>query len=117
MLPALPRRKPRTEPSIGEPLPAARMPEPPSLVETVSEEEKARPAPDRIVALRLIPRGEELAAERAVTRAAQRRARARPLRDLSPAARHRIAKASVSPASPNRARSTWSTSATPRSRA
>jgi cell division protein ZipA len=65
MLPALPRRKPRTEPSIGEPLqPAA--PEIPSLVETVSEEEKARPAPDRIVALRLVPRAVELPAERAV---------------------------------------------------
>jgi cell division protein ZipA len=65
MLPALPRRKARTEPSIGEPVPPL-VPETPSLVETVSEEEKARPAPDRIVALRLIPRGEELPAERAV---------------------------------------------------
>lgn len=66
MLPALPRRKPRTEPSIGEPLRPAQ-PEAPSLVETVSEEEKARPRPDRIVALRLVPRGEELPSERAVT--------------------------------------------------
>ncbi len=41
-------------------------PEPQSLVETASEEEKARPAPDRIVTLRLIPRGAELATERAV---------------------------------------------------
>jgi hypothetical protein len=70
MLPALPRRKQRTEPSIGAPataptaLPAET---PPPLVETVSEEERARPAPDRIVALRLIPRTEELPAERAVT--------------------------------------------------
>jgi cell division protein ZipA len=64
MLPTLPRRKERTEPSIGAPLPPAPPPEP-SLVETVSEEEKAKPAPDRIVALRLVPRG-ELAAERAV---------------------------------------------------
>jgi cell division protein ZipA len=67
MLPGLPRRKERTEPSIGEPPPAAvAAPEPESLVETVSEEEKARPAPDRIVTLRLIPRGAELATERAV---------------------------------------------------
>jgi cell division protein ZipA len=67
MLPALPRRKKRTEPVIGEP-PAAIVssPEPAasSLVETVSEEEKA--APDRIVALRLVPRGAELASDRAV---------------------------------------------------
>jgi cell division protein ZipA len=70
MLPALPRRKQRTEPSIGVPPPAPPAPEvetPPPLVETVSEEERARPAPDRIVALRLIPRTEELPAERAVT--------------------------------------------------
>lgn len=69
MLPALPRRKVRTEPSIGEPVPPASPPPPaevPSLVETVSEEEKARPAPDRIVALRLVPRGDELPTERAV---------------------------------------------------
>src|SRR5688500_3059452 len=66
MLPALPRRRERTEPSIGEPSrPVAEEP-PPSLVTTVSEAEKARPAPDRIVALRLIPRGDELAADRAV---------------------------------------------------
>lgn len=67
MLPALPRRKARTEPSIGEPLPPPPPPEIPSLVETVSEEEKARPAPDRIVALRLLPRGEELLTAHAVT--------------------------------------------------
>ena len=66
MLPALPRRKPRTEPSMGEP-PRPVLPESPPLVETVSEEEKARPRPDRIVALRLVPRGEELPSERAVT--------------------------------------------------
>jgi cell division protein ZipA len=65
MLPKLPRRKERTEPTIGDPPPAA-APAHESLVETVSEEEKARPAPDRIVALRLIPRGTELATERAV---------------------------------------------------
>jgi cell division protein ZipA len=70
MLPALPRRKQRTEPSIGGPPPAPAVPAaetPPPLVETVSEEERARPAPDRIVALRLIPRTGELPAERAVT--------------------------------------------------
>ena len=67
MLPTLPRRKERTEPSIGEPPPLPEpAPQPESLVETVSEEEKARPGPERVVALRLIPRGAELAAERAV---------------------------------------------------
>ena len=65
MLPALQRRRQRTEPSIGDtamPAPA----EQPSLVATVSEAERARPAPDRIVALRLVPRREGLRAERAV---------------------------------------------------
>jgi cell division protein ZipA len=75
LLPGLPRRSKRTEPSIGEPPPVAApppapapapAPEPQSLVETASEEEKARPAPDRIVTLRLIPRGAELATERAI---------------------------------------------------
>jgi cell division protein ZipA len=73
MLPTLPSRKQRTEPRMGGELPpaappttAAPAPEPPSLVETVSEEEKKRPAPDRIVALRLVPRGTELPADRAV---------------------------------------------------
>jgi cell division protein ZipA len=68
MLPTLPSRKERTEPSIGGEPPVAvpSAPEPASLVETVSEEEKRRPAPDRIVALRLVPRGAELPAERAV---------------------------------------------------
>lgn len=72
MLPALSRRKQRTEPSFGDAAPGgpaagagAGAPEPPSLVETVSEEE--RRAPDRIVALRLVPRGEELSTERAIT--------------------------------------------------
>ena len=68
MLPTLPRRKERTEPSIGEPPPTPEpTPQPESLVETVSEEEKARPGPERVVALRLIPRGAELPAERAVS--------------------------------------------------
>jgi cell division protein ZipA len=66
MLSALPRRKPRTEPSIGEPVPAPPAPEVPSLVQTVSEEEKKRPAPDRIVTLRLVPRAEEVPTARAV---------------------------------------------------
>ena len=66
MLPTLPRRREqRTEPVIGD-APATAAPEPAPLVQTVSEEEKARPPPDRIVALRLIPRGGELATERAV---------------------------------------------------
>jgi cell division protein ZipA len=67
MLPTLPRRKERTEPSIGEPPPVEPAPQPESLVETVSEEEKARPGPERVVALRLVPRGAELPAERAVS--------------------------------------------------
>jgi cell division protein ZipA len=67
LLPTLPRRKERTEPSIGEPPPLPESaPQPESLVETVSEEEKARPGPERVVALRLVPRGAELATERAV---------------------------------------------------
>lgn len=66
MLPTLPRRKERTEPSIGEPPRIEAAPQPASLVETVSEEEKARPGPERVVALRLIPRGAELPTERAV---------------------------------------------------
>jgi cell division protein ZipA len=66
MLPALPRRKERTEPSIGEPPSAEPAPQPESLVQTVSEEEKARPGPERVVALRLVPRGAELPTERAV---------------------------------------------------
>jgi cell division protein ZipA len=67
MLPTLPRRKERTEPSIGDPPPLEPAPQPESLVETVTEEEKARPGPERVVALRLIPRGAELPAERAVS--------------------------------------------------
>jgi cell division protein ZipA len=67
MIPALPRRKERTEPSIGDSPPAASgEPTPPSLVETVSEEEKKKPDLDRIVALRLVPREGELPAERAI---------------------------------------------------
>jgi len=66
LLPALPRRKPRTEPSIGEPAQPPPPPDVPSLVATASEEEKARPAPDRIVTLRLVPRGQEVSTELAV---------------------------------------------------
>ena len=40
--------------------------ESPPLVATVSEDERARPGPERVVALRLVPRGDELSAERAV---------------------------------------------------
>jgi cell division protein ZipA len=58
----LPRRVQRTEPSIdGEPT----APGPTPLVEIVPEEAATKHAPDRIVALRLIPREGELAAERA----------------------------------------------------
>jgi cell division protein ZipA len=66
MIPALPRRKQRTEPSIGGSPAATAEAAPPSLVETVSEEEKKRPVLDRIVALRLVPRAGELLAERAI---------------------------------------------------
>jgi cell division protein ZipA len=60
----LPRRIPRTEPSIdGEPTAAA---EPAALVEVVPEDAATKHSPDRIVALRLIPREGELSAERAV---------------------------------------------------
>ena len=60
----LPHRARRTEPSIdGEPASTA---ESAPLVEVVPEEAAARQAPDRIVALRLIPREGELATERAV---------------------------------------------------
>jgi FtsZ-interacting cell division protein ZipA len=66
LLPTLPRARERTEPSMGgDPAPPQNL-EPP-LVQTISEEEKARPGPDRIVALRLIPRSAELPIERAVT--------------------------------------------------
>jgi cell division protein ZipA len=47
--------------------PAPDTPEPPSLVATLSKEEQARPGPDRIVAVRLIPRSDDLQIERAVT--------------------------------------------------
>ena len=67
LLPKLPRRKERTEPHVGDELVPTQAPEgPPSLVTTASAAERARPSPDRIVALRLVPRGDELAAERAV---------------------------------------------------
>jgi cell division protein ZipA len=67
VLPKLPRREERTEPSLGDPsAPAPAPEEPASLVTTVSEAERARPGPDRVVTLRLIPRGAELTAERAV---------------------------------------------------
>ena len=65
MLPKLPRRERRTEPSLGVSVPAAAVESPP-LVATVSEDERARPGPERVVALRLVPRGAELSAARAV---------------------------------------------------
>jgi len=59
-----PTRTPRTEPSIdGE---SAVIAEPAPLVEVVPQEPTAKGAPDRIVALRLIPRDGELGADRAV---------------------------------------------------
>ncbi len=64
MLPKLPRREQRTEPSLGDTAPAETVESPP-LVVTASEEERA--GPERVVALRLIPRSEELSAEDAVT--------------------------------------------------
>ncbi len=67
LLPTLPRLRERTEPSMGGDLPPPGTLEQPPLVETLSKEEQARPGPDRIVALRLIPRTDELPAERAVT--------------------------------------------------
>ena len=67
VLPKLPRREVRTEPSLGDPAAPAPTPqEPASLVTTVSAAERARPGPDRVVTLRLIPRGAELTAEHAV---------------------------------------------------
>jgi cell division protein ZipA len=66
LLPTLPRFRERTEPRMdGDPAPDT--PEPPSLVATLSKEEQARPGPDRIVAVRLIPRSDDLQIERAVT--------------------------------------------------
>ena len=68
-LPVVRRRSERAEPSIdAQPVPAAPQPaaEPESLVEVAPQEPAAHATPDRIVALRLIPRGEELPAPRAV---------------------------------------------------
>jgi cell division protein ZipA len=63
LLAALPRRDKRAEPTLGgEELPADSS-EPAPLVEI---EQAERVAPDRIVALRLIPRSDELTAERCV---------------------------------------------------
>jgi cell division protein ZipA len=65
LLSTLPRLRERTEPRIGSEPPATDSQ--PPLVATVSEEERARPGPDRIVALRLVPRVDELPIELAVT--------------------------------------------------
>lgn len=60
----------RREPSLGgeeQAQPATPEPdESPPLVETVTEPERTNAGPDRVVAMRLVPRGEELLAERAV---------------------------------------------------
>ena len=67
VLPKMRHREARTEPSLGdEPAPGPTPEEPASLVTTVSAAERAKPGPDRVVTLRLIPRGDELTAERAV---------------------------------------------------
>lgn len=60
----LPQRVPRSEPVIGTPptLPDSSEPPPP----TPAPKKPARSTPDRIITLRLIPRGDELPAERAV---------------------------------------------------
>jgi cell division protein ZipA len=63
-LPRLPGRLQRTEPSIGGEGGGTADAAP--LVEIVADEAAARQGPDRIVALRLIPREGELATERAV---------------------------------------------------
>jgi cell division protein ZipA len=68
LLPQLPRRA-RTEPSFGdEPdaKPDVSVDEAPSPTEP-STRKPSRSAPDRIITLRLIPRGEEFSAERAVS--------------------------------------------------
>jgi cell division protein ZipA len=59
------QRAPRTEPSIGGAPAPTPVVEPASPATPAPAVKKPRP-PERIVALRLIPRGEELAAERAV---------------------------------------------------
>jgi cell division protein ZipA len=63
-----PPRASRTEPSIGgepAPMPLAEPDPPPTSAPAPAPKPPPRP-PERIVALRLIPRGEELAAERTV---------------------------------------------------
>jgi len=64
-LPALPPRGERTEPIIGGETVSA-TDEPQSLVEVVPDQPATQPALDRIVALRLVTREGELAAERAI---------------------------------------------------
>lgn len=69
-LPAVQRRSERAEPSLdaqpATPAPTQPPAEPESLVEVAPQEPDAHAAPERIVALRLIPRGEELPGPRAV---------------------------------------------------
>jgi cell division protein ZipA len=68
LLPKIPRRE-RTEPSFGE-APAVQSDvvadSEPLTVEPPPARKAAKTSPDRIITLRLIPRGEELSAERAV---------------------------------------------------
>jgi cell division protein ZipA len=66
-LPAVQRRSERAEPSIDAQAVAPQpVSEPESLVEVAPQEPATHATPERIVALRLIPRGEELPAPRAV---------------------------------------------------
>jgi cell division protein ZipA len=67
LLPEMPRRE-RTEPSFGDGTSATADVAPNSEPLTVEPpvRKTARTSPDRIITLRLIPRGEELSAERAV---------------------------------------------------
>jgi cell division protein ZipA len=70
LLPQLPRRE-RTEPIIGnEPVPLQQAPEHDAermVPEPPPHRKAIRAVPDRIITMRLIPRGEELNAQRAVT--------------------------------------------------
>jgi cell division protein ZipA len=64
----LPQRRERTEPSFGNEVGALAVEPQPAAIEPTPEPapRKATRSPDRIITLRLIPRGDELRAERAV---------------------------------------------------
>lgn len=65
--PLVASRAAHEEPAVeGAANPATSVPESAPLVEVAVIEPSARPAPDRIVALRLVPRGDELPTNRAV---------------------------------------------------